>query len=770
MTSFPRIFLLLASAVIPLINGQDASPVSQGIAEMREMEQQTERTENELAESEKLPEVPFNPHSEMPKALPGTTAVVADSGMYFDNLRSCLIYVGNVRLNNERLQLRAARRLYLLLPEKEKEAAAKDISTDKPAGKKPATAERTAPAAPHPAPSNPAKPPAPPEPPMLIVAENAAVDEPGSKALLEGLRREPSLTIHRGEDLLILHEQEDGEPAWAYAAPSGNVLFLGARVVGKFTRDGEHYELTAQRGPLFYNAATRTLTIDGPATLTSSSERISSDEQMCITFAPGKQPASGKKGSFAQFTGMRLGPMQRLAARGHVVCDRAAKEGQPESHATGDILTYNAATGASRIEGTACSLIYGKQTLRTSGVINLEPSGNASVSGDVITGVYERPAPRGAKPAFITGTYTTKGTLLYDAAENKVTFPAGLQARDSLTRFSCTGQTIVYLQRAVQPPPARKEGMPNMTVAHQQGVLRFTARGNVKLHSAATSEQQEIEASCDELSAHVIRGTAHLHSVDGTVSHVRYGGYLLDAQSDKLRGGDVTVDENGDIKATGTRLHAQLPGKEGMADIRCTQLIHLARVRRLLTLGPDSTINSPNGILTAHGKLDAELTEDPEPHPLPHKYPHLHYPYSGLRQASTEQGGSLRTVKMSMQCDGPMFIRLLPGKPNDDFRENIDQATAYKNVRIAGKDAEGKLRRADGESLFFNHKSGNIYLRGARVTLMDADNTHTASGRDACITIDPKDNAHVTGEHQTTAASHFRRQVDSHKKKSQKKK
>ncbi len=783
MNSLPRVFLLLAAAVMPLSFGQvTTSAVSDKMAELREMARQAQVMEDELAKLGRLPEVPFNPNAEMPQAGAGETAVVSESGMYFDNLRSCLIYVGNVRLNDERLRLRAAHRLYVMMPEKDKETAAKNISSTtqgKPAngqitpptgapkkkadaqpGQKPTDKES-------PAPTSADTPPAQPQPPVLMTVQNAAVNVPANKALLEGLPRNPSVSMQWGEDSLFLQTQQNGQPAWVYADPVGNVLLVGAHFRGKFVQEGKHYELTAERGPAYYDAATRTLTIDGPATLTSAGERIFSDEQMCVSFAPGKPPASPPQGAFSQFTGMRLGPVQKAVARGHVVCDRAAQQKQPASRVTGDLLTYNAVNGACQVQGAPCSLKYGAQSLQTKGVIFLEPNGDMRINGKLINGTYERPVSREAAASVIVGTYQAKGPLFYDARENKVIFPAGLRAADKLAQFSCTGRAEFFLRAISDPAPPQKVGMLNLAVARHQEVLRLTAQGNVKMHSAATPEQAEVDVSCDALAADVARGSAHLRSFGSSPSHARYGQYTLDAQSAPTRTADVLVADNGDITATGTNLRTQLPAQDGMIDVRCTQYMHLERTKNLLTLGPNSVTVSPKGILTARGALDAILSENPAQHAPMQKYPHLHYPYTGLRQAITEQGGSLRTEKMSLQCDGPMSIRLVPGqsKPTKNFRESLEAAFAFNRVRVAGKDVEGNLRRADGDSLTFDRPSGNFYLRGARVFLMDKDNIHTAFGRDACVTLDPDNNVHVTGEHQMTTATRFRQQIESRRKK-----
>ncbi len=835
MNPLHRASLLLATAsmLFPLTQAAAPAAVSAKMTELQEMARQAQVMEDELAKVERLPEVSFNPHAEMPQAGAGETAVLSESGMYFDNLRSCLIYIGNVRLNNERIRLRAAHRLYVLMPENEKKSVAKDFSTNTPTkqtaaetpaatspgnrsttsqpdgapsasvptappaavpsgasaanasgkalpaesppppsaekapDKSPAVPSGNAPPAESPAsPSAPDTPPAPPQPPVLVTVQNAAVDVPGDKALLEGLPQNPSVSVQWGDNSLFLQMQQNGQPAWVYADPVGNVLLVGAHFKGNFTQEGRHYVLTAERGPAYYDAASRTLTVVGPATLASEGDSISGDEQMCVSFAPSDQPPPPPRGAFSQFTGMRLGPVQGAVARGHVVCVRAAQNDRPAARISGDLLTYDAVNGACRVQGAPCSLDYGAHSLHTKGTIFLEPNGDARVDGGLITGTYERPVSRDTAASVIAGTYRTKGPLLYDAHDNKVIFPAGLRADDKLAHFSCTGRAELFLRAISAPTPPQKTGMLNLAIARRQEVLRLSAQGNVKLHSAATPEQPELDASCDVLVADVAHGSALLRSLSGAPSHAHYGQYTLDAQSAPKIKSEVLVADNGNIAAAGTSLHSQLPVQAGMVDIRCTKFLHLERTKCLLFLGPNSSVVAPNGILTARGVLQAILSEDPTQRPPMQKYPHLHYPYTGLRQAATNNGGSLRTLKMSLQCDGPMSIRLIPGKkPTDNFRECLEYASASTHVRVAGKDTEGTLRRADGESLSFDRSSGNFYLRGPRVLLLDKDNTHTASGHGACVTLDPDNNVHVTGEHQMTTATRFRQQVESRRKK-----
>ena len=74
-----------------------------------------------------LPPAPFDPRSAMPEAPKGMSAAETDGGLFFDNDNSTLTYVGNVRFNDPRLRLRAANRVYLILPPSEKNEAAQEV-------------------------------------------------------------------------------------------------------------------------------------------------------------------------------------------------------------------------------------------------------------------------------------------------------------------------------------------------------------------------------------------------------------------------------------------------------------------------------------------------------------------------------------------------------------------------------------------------------------------------------------------------------------------
>ena len=747
--------MLLAGVVCAAEPGQDVFSVKQG--EMWRFNGQVQSKVKELSALGALPHVSFNPQAPFPPAKPGETAVVSDAGMYFDNQSSCLVYVGNVRLNSEQVRMRAAHQLYVLLPEQDKKTAVREAANpgNSAAPKANPAAEGT---------SKPARKETH-QDVLEIITENAAVDVPGSNALLEGRRSIPSITMETQSDSLVMQVQKDGAPAWAYANCEGDVVLIGSRIAGVFTQEAERRELIAQHGPVFYEAATRTLTIYGPSSFATPQGTLCSSEQMRITFAPGEAPVPSSRTPFSQFVNMRLKGVEYAEAQGSVVCTMPAQQGRPAARAMGDKFIYDAINGSCRIIGENCTLVYGGQSLTTTGQIDLLPNGDATVTGDKITGSYERPVAAGhTNPKLIAGTYTTHGTIQYNASENSVLFPAGLSAEDSTARFHCTGTVKAFLLRGDTAPLSREPSMLNLSIAQQQGVSHFRAEGTVRMHTQPDGEQPEIDMRCDVMEVDLEHGTAHLASSGGREAHMRYGGHVLTARSPETDKADLRVMGNGDLHAVGDQVHSSLPSEKGVTTVDCTKELSLIRAESTLIVGPLSSIRSPDGIMTARAELRAVLREDPQARPQLEKYPHLNYNYIGLRSARTQQGGTLRTAKLSMQCEGPLHLDMLQGKAGDNPRDLIQTATAQGHVRLAGRDANGRLMRADGDRMDFDNNSGNIYLRGSKVFLQDAYNIHVASGAGACVTIDPDNNVHISGEHQTTTANQIHQQIDSQKK------
>lgn len=746
---------------------------------------EVQQVEQDLPRLGELAPCAFDPAAPMPEAPPGHSAVVADGGLLYDNARSSLSYLGNVRLNDERVQLRAAHRLYIRLPEhgagKAEPASAAQAPAKPAAAPAAATRPRAAKApAKHTPPAAPATPAA--QPPAHIIAENAAVDLLESRSLLEGRSSTPSLTITRGEDSLLMDPAAGASAAIIYAGAGGDVLLLGRNIRFRWRdAEGAQWLLTVTNGPVYYQAARHCLIALGESCLSSPSYNMQSQRALYIVFAPeeGQAAAAAEQGNkpFSQFTTLRFKDIEYANAYGNVRLSSAAGAGgDAPSTLCGEALRYEAASGECRVYGSPCALEYGANTMQAPGTITLLGNGDILINAPTITGNYERPfdtTPQGGQTT--RGTYTAPGPIRYSAESNSVTLPGGIQAVDAHGAFSCRGQLVAYLAErpgsSAPKPPRPGMRLPNLAIARQGGVSRFTAEGSVRLRSEASATTPAYKLECDKLEADVAIGTASLRTAAGRRLLARYGGYLLTAQSQP--GGDAQAHllSNGDISVAAAAIHATMPGKDGPTRIDCTESLQLQRSLNLLTLGPESRLASPSGILTARAELQALLAEaDPPATPPSHqqKYPHLAYNYSGLRRATTPAGGSLRSPQASLECEGPISFELKPDaqlQDGADARSIIRHASAQKHVQVAGKDADGRLMRASGDRLDFEADSGNFLLRGSSVTLVDEYNSHTASGKGACITIDPQNNVYITGENHITTATQLKLQMDKQKKK-----
>ncbi len=60
---------------------------------------------------------PARADAPIPESTDGETVVEADGGMLFDITNATLVYMGNVRVSDNRLRMRCAERLYIRLPQ-----------------------------------------------------------------------------------------------------------------------------------------------------------------------------------------------------------------------------------------------------------------------------------------------------------------------------------------------------------------------------------------------------------------------------------------------------------------------------------------------------------------------------------------------------------------------------------------------------------------------------------------------------------------------------
>ncbi len=746
------------------------------------------------------------PDSPMPEAPEGQSVAVSDGGLFFDSANSQLVYLHNVRLSDERVKLRAANRLYIQLPPQgEEKKAEAPQGTPAPEGAAPPEGNQAAPAeapapepkpAPQPAPQD-AKPagtaqPAPdagkeePQAPALpweIVAYDALADSVTNRMLFTSGPGVPELSFRQGESRIVL-TQGEGAPARALADEAGNILLEAPAIHMRWkAEDGTFSEFRTTGGRVLYHAASHALVMEGPveASYRNGESRMQCSGPFCATLQPEKEAASGNKSGFmSQFSAMRFSGVAAASATGNVQLS-SRRDGEQGMSISGDALYYNGLTGEIEVPGTPCILTYGKDgcnTLQTEGSLVVTPEGDIHFKGDgSIEGSYERPArEEGGTP--LRGTLSALAPLSFHAANGTVTTRA-LNARDTELSISCTGDvemgltplTAEELAKA-KLPTREKAGMVNLAIARYNGISTIKASGQVRGELLGASEAKTPEAtlSASVLNANLVTGEMLLTGKGETAS-IAFRGYSLSGTADALTPASVQLKANGDIEARGARVNCTLPGAKGLTTLSCTDRMLLAREPRSLSLGSGTRIQSPDGIVTTRGPMQAVLAAGTKPaKPLSPRFPHLVYDFSGLESAETFEGATVRTAKGSLQCTRHLSILMQPAgqdkpKSPDSGMGGIRSAIATGQVLIAAKDGSGRVMRAAGDRLEVDGTTGSKRLTGSRVVLEDARNRHEASGAGAAVHIDARNNARITGANQSTSATKVREQVEENDKK-----
>ncbi len=711
----------------------------------------------------------------MPEATEGQSVVVSEGGMFFDATTSQIVYLHNVRLSDTRAQLRAANRLYIQLP-KQQEKPQEDATPTAP--QPPPTAETTATApAEKPAPSAPQAeaPAAAPQLPLEVVAYDAHVDSVANRLLFVSGPGVPSLSFRRGDNHITLTQGED-TPARALADEQGNIL-LEAPVIDVQWRaeDGTLSVFRSTGGRALYHAATHALVMDGPVTASyrDGESTLQCSGPFCATLHPEEGAAPRKsEGFMSQFTSMRFSGIAAASATGNVqLATRSGAEGAPMT-ISGDALLYNGLTGKVEVPGTPCIITYGEgacNSLQTVGSLVLESNGDIHFTGKGnIEGVYERPGrEEGSTP--VRGTLSAKAPLSFHAATGTVTTSA-LNCRDAEASLSCTGEVLLTLTRKTGGdalPPREKLGMVNTAIANYSGISALKATGRVRgqMLNPATPAAPEASLSATQLEANLISGEMLLTGLRETAS-VAYQGYSLSGTADAGTPASVHLKPNGDIEVRGAEVACTVPSDKGLTTINSTERMLLAREPRSISLGAGTRIQAPDGIITTNGPMQAVLAPSAQPgaaRPLSPRYPHLVYDFSGLDSAETFSGATVRTPQGSMQCTQHLSILMLPPGSAESRKSalgGIRSAIATGQVLIAARDGSGRVLRAAGDRLEVDGLTGEKKLTGSRVVLEDARNRHEATGEDAAVRIDARNNARITGARHSTYATGLRGQVE----------
>lgn len=782
MRIVPSLLVLLTPF---LAKGFEASSLHEAIRERQEtlqrLEGERQDTDATLRSLGKSPEElsPAAQGSPLPDHEPGETVAVADGGMLFDTENSCVTYLSNVRVNDDRLQMRCSRRLSIhfprqSLPGEKEEASPRPSSPPSEEGNAP---EQGSPSAPPPHPTaegsaeeatNP-----PEQEPLEVTAQEALVDLALNRILLIGEKASPSLVLRRGpQELTLAPEQQDVEARLLMDdngdiyLPEGKLSFTWVDEQGKISK------LTTEGGSVYFHTERKELILMGPSVLETEDGSLRCRESLAISFlADEKKESSSDSGKLmSPLTSLRFSGIAGAEARGEVVAVMPGTESRPPSELRGDLLTYDASTGACHLSGKNCLLAFGNSRLHTDGDVKLEGNGDIFLTGDRIDGIYERPAriPNGDA---VKGQFHTAPSLVFRAEDNTLTASGGLTLREEGGAFSCTGPLEVVLMTrpgsAPKPLPARR-GMPTLALARCNDVARLRASGQVMLHSGDTPDAPPVELRGSHLEADLQTGEALLTAAGGEQARFCYGQYEL-AATNAEGPSRIQVHENGDVEAQGSRVLATLPEQGGLVHVSCDDSLHLLREEAKLTLGSRAEVHAPQGLLTTRGGVEAMLLTGPSEaaKPIHPRFPKLVYNIAGLRHARTQEGGTLRSSQGSMQCTGPISLTMKNEPKGADASPlaQIQEAFASGQVAVAGKDSTGRLVRATGERLEYSDKTRLLRLSGQRVTLADAYNTHTASGPNACVTIDEKRVTRIVGTRHETSATRIHEQLEQQKQK-----
>ncbi len=794
----PPLSLVLLPLVLPVV-AEEAQPApgtpAAASCEQRANETManTGRVDAALSElNTPMPPATEAADAPMPNPVEGQAVAVCDGGLFFDSANSQLVYIHNVRLNEERVKLRAANRLYITLPSQGEGKGAQQqtppAQTATPQAEPQATSEKSTPSQPEPQaaenksitqqqPDEPTVAP-PPAPPLEVSTYDALVDSVANRMLFTSGATIPTLTFRRGSNTVEL-TQAEGCPARALADEDGNIL-LEAPIIflcGQ-AEDGTLSTFRSTGGRALFHAATNTLVMDGPveASYSNGESTMNCSGPLCITLRPKDSPPAARiTGFMSQFSGLSFTGIAAASATGNV--QLSTRTGGSSMTISGDALHYNGLTGRVEIPGTPCILSYGeggRNTLQAEGSLVLEENGNIHLTGKGnIEGSYERPSQH-KEGTLLQGTLSATPPLSFHAATGTITTRA-LSAQDAEGSFSCTGEVLLTLTpRSAEElaeaklPEREKAGMINMALARYKDVHKVNAAGQVRgqMLDPATPGKPESTLSASEAQFNLSTGEVLLTGA-GEDAAVSFRDYALSGTSAPLSPSTVHLKPNGDIEVRGTRVACTVPGEKGTTTITSTDRMLLAREPRSLSLGAGTRIQSPDGIVTTNGPMQAVLAPGNRPaKPLSPRFPQLSYDFSGLDSAETFEGATVRTAQGSLQCTQHLSILMLPpGSTAKSSLGGIRSAIATGQVLIAAKDSDGRVMRAAGNRLEVNGLTGEKVLTGSRVVLEDARNRHEASGEGAAIRINARNNARITGKRHTTSATGIREQVEENDKK-----
>ncbi len=707
--------------------------------------------------------------------LPETedTVAVADKGMFFDTANSSLVYLGNVRMRDARASINASNQLHIYLQtiiSKKKEANPPE--TSEPPSEAPQAVAAPAPeasAAALPEKDEKAAPTL--SEPAVINTHSAIADSINNNIFLYSPAGGEEILLQQGKNLVrILPGAET--PARILADPKGNIMLEGGLVnLCMADKDGAETKLKATGGLVYYHAATHTLHAPGQAEFTHPDGTLSCTDGLCVALQPAAKQAKRAKGFMSQFTGLRFDGIDTATAKGRVVMLGAADGSRPAMRAEADTLSYNGRTGECSLLGSKCRLNYGTYDIYANEGLHLLANGDIELRGTDIHGNYERGGDQAGQ--VLQGTFKANAPVVFRADLGTITTEKGLTLADAEIDFSCDGPAhLVLTPREDGKTAKQKPGMPNLAISRFGEVSRAHASGNVVAHRYEPGTGRCIsELKAQSVETDLVSGETLLLGVVGEPLVAQHESNRIEAIPAAGEAASIQILENGDLKMNGDLITATMVDKEGTTSARCKGYVRLVRAEGRLETGSATELHAPTVILTTTGSMTATLATTDSPAKANKKgLAGLSFNYSGIREASTLQGCTLRTEQGSMQCTGPVQLVMAdPSQQKDSDMAGLKHATAAGNVSIAGKDNSGRLLRATGDLLTIDAATGMKVLTGHRVTVGDAQNTHIITGADAAIRIDGQNNVTISGSNHTTHATNVRDQLNStNNKKNQK--
>ena len=704
------------------------------------------------------------------------TQVTSELGMFFDAADSRLIYLGNASVRDPRINILAREQLHIYLQsfssdKKEKEPAEEEVAAPAPEVadevevEEPAAVEEPAEPVEEQAETAPIQ-------PASVVAHSVIADTINNAIFVYSPADGGEISLKSGQNEVLIHSSE-ASVARILADPEGNILLEGATVVlTGVDKDGGVTRLTTTGGHAYYHAATHTLHVPGKSELVHPDGTLNCTEMLCVVLNPAEGAPQPKKNSFmGQFTSLRFEGISTATASGQVVATGKAVEGRAATRAEGDEMIYYGRTGECSLIGSACRLVYGNYEVLANQGLHLLANGDIELRGNDIHGSYERESSQPGQ--MLRGSFKANANVIFRADLGTVTTEKGITMADDEADFSCSGPVhMVLAPKEGAKVPEQKPGMPNLAITRYGEVSRARAAGNVVAHRYEAGTRRCIgELKAETLDADLITGEMLLTGAPGVPLVAHYNGSNIEAVPAAGESATMEMRANGDLKLNGAQISAVMQSEDGVTTASCRDYVLLVRAEERLETGSSTILKSPKAILTTNGSLHARLASKGEPVNRKKKFPGFSFNFTGIREATTNEGCTVRTEKGSMQCTGPVHLVMdTENKGADKMMGGLKFATARGEVAVAGRDSTGRLLRASGDLLEIDSATGMKVLSGQKVTLGDAYNTHIASGPGACIRIDADNNASIHGQKHTTNATRIREQLEKEKSKKQPKK